>query len=63
MWDPYIKTIKESCPNAKIVFDRFHAVASFGRVVDKVRNLEYRRATQSDKEVIKGTKYLLLKNK
>mgnify|MGYP005856300953 CR=1 FL=1 len=63
MWDPYIKAIKESCPDAKIVFDRFHAVAAFGRVIDKVRNMEYRKATQSGKEVIKGTKYLLLKNK
>jgi transposase len=63
MWDPYIKAIKESCPNAKIVFDRFHAVAAFSRVIDKVRNIEYRKATKSGKEVIKGTKYLLLKNK
>ena len=32
MWDPYIKAVKESCPDAKIVFDRFHTVAAFGRV-------------------------------
>ncbi len=63
MWDPCIKAIKEGCPNAKIVFDRFHGVATFGRVIDKVRNIECRKATQSGKEVIKGTKYLLLKNK
>jgi len=62
MWDPYIKAITESCPNAKIVFDEFHVVAAFGRVIDKVRNMEYQEAEKSDKAVIKGTKYLLLKN-
>lgn len=63
MWDPYIKAVTESCPNAKIVFDEFHAVAAFGRVIDKVRNMEYKEAEESGKAVIKGTKYLLLKNK
>jgi transposase len=26
MWDPYIKAIKECCPNAELVFDKFHVV-------------------------------------
>jgi len=63
MWDPCIKAVIKSCPDSKIAFDRFHAVAAFYRVVDKVRNMEYQKASESDKEVIKGTKYLLLKNK
>ena len=46
-----------------IVFDLFHVVASFGRVIDKVRNSEYRNASEQDKAVIKGSKYLLLKNR
>ncbi|MFW6139244.1 MAG: ISL3 family transposase [Spirochaetota bacterium] len=63
MWDPYIKAITESCPKAMIVFDAFHVIAAFGRVIDKVRNSEYHEAENSGKAVIKGTKYLLLKNK
>jgi len=63
MWDPYIKAVKESCPQAAIVFDQFHVVKAFGQVIDKVRNMEYRRASKEGKEVIKGSKYLLLKNK
>ena len=63
MWDPYIKAVKESCPQAKIVFDQFHVVAAFGRVIDQVRNIEYQKATEDGKAVIKGSKYLLLKNK
>ena len=63
MWDPYIKAVKESCPRAEIVFDQFHVVNAFGKVIDKVRNMEYRKANKEGKEVIKGSKYLLLKNK
>lgn len=63
MWDPYIKAVKEFCPQASIVFDQFHVVKAFGRVIDKVRNGEYKKANSKGKEVIKGTKYLLLKNK
>lgn len=63
MWDPYIKAVKEFCPQAAIVFDQFHVVSAFGKVIDKVRNIEYRKANKEGKEVIKGSKYLLLKNK
>ena len=38
-------------------------VANFNRVIDKVRNSEYRKASKEDKAVFKGTKYLLLKNR
>lgn len=63
MWNPYIKAVKECCPDAAIVFDQFHVVKAFGQVIDKVRNMEYRKANREGREVIKGSKYLLLKNK
>jgi len=50
-------------PQAQIVFDLFHVVANFNRVIDKVRNSEYRKASEEDKTVYKGSKYLLLKNR
>ena len=50
-------------PQAKIVFDLFHVVANFNRAIDKVRNSEYRKASEQDKDVFKGSKYLLLKNR
>lgn len=62
MWDPYIKAVKEKVPHVKIVFDLFHVVAQFSRVIDKVRNSEYRKASKEQKEIFKGAKYLLLKN-
>jgi transposase len=63
MWDPYIKAIRHWCSGAKIVFDLFHVVKEFNRAIDKVRNREYRQATREGKAVLKGSKYLLLKNR
>ena len=37
-------------------------VANYNRVIDKVRNSEYRKASKEDKAVYKGARYLLLKN-
>ena len=38
-------------------------VSNFNRVIDKVRNSEFHKASKEDKAVYKGTKYLLLKNR
>lgn len=62
MWQPYISVIEQYCPQAKLVFDFYHMVALFNRVIDKVRNQEYKKASDEEKDVIKGSKYLLLKN-
>jgi len=61
-WDPYIKAITTCCPKAVIVFDQFHLVKAFGKVIDRVRRQEFQKASQEGKKVIKGSKYLLLKN-
>ncbi len=63
MWNPYILAIRTKVPHVKIVFDLFHVVSQFNRIIDKVRNSEYRKASKANKEVFKGTKYLLLKNR
>ena len=63
MWDPYILAVKSKVPHVKIVFDLFHVVSQFNKVIDKVRNSEYRKASGANKNIFKGTKYLLLKNR
>jgi len=63
MWKPYEEATREYCPNAEIVYDPFHVIAAYGReVVDKVRVEEYKKACDEDREAIKGSRYLLLKN-
>lgn len=63
MWDPYIAAVRMKAPHVKIVFDLFHVVAQFSRVIDKVRNNEYRKASKTNQEVFKGARYLLLRNR
>jgi len=62
MWEPYINRVQHHCPQAHIVFDFFHVVQGYGRIIDKIRRDEYLKATDQDREVLKGSRYLLLKN-
>lgn len=63
MWDPYINRIQHHCPQAMIVFDLFHIVKGYSFVIDEVRREEVRKAVGPMKEVVKGSRYLLLKNR
>jgi transposase len=60
-WPAYISSVKRALPHAKIVFDLFHVVASFNKVIDAVRLREYRKASGEFKDVCRGAKFLLLK--
>jgi transposase len=62
MWEPYINRLRHYCPKAKIVFDFFHVVQGFNRVIDYVRRTEYLKAKGQQKDILKGSRYLLLKN-
>lgn len=62
----YANEVREHCPNAKIVYDLFHVVAKYGReVIDRVRVDESNRLRHDKKarKVVKGSRWLLLKNK
>jgi transposase len=61
MHEPYIQAVQQAAPQASIVFDLFHVVAAYGRVIDRVRMSEYRKASAADRQVFKGARYLLLR--
>ena len=63
MWQAYITSVQEAVPHVKIVFDLFHVVAAFSKVIDKVRISEKNKASKKHKGVFLGTKYLLLKRR
>lgn len=54
--------IAEKLPKAVHVFDRFHVVKLFGDKLSDLRRETQRSATAEQKEVLKGTRFLLLKN-
>lgn len=58
----YHACVKENLPDAVIVFDRFHVVASFNAALDELRRMEWRRAQEEHKKVIKGARFLLFGN-
>jgi transposase len=73
MSEAYEQETRAHCPQAVIVYDLFHVVAKYGReVIDRVRVDEtnrlgraatHDRRTTAIRRVIKGTRWLLLRNR
>jgi len=59
----YISAVMENLKEATIVFDHFHVIKLFNEKLSDLRRTLYHQAlTQQEKHVIKGTRWLLLKN-
>jgi transposase len=59
----YRSAVSTHLPKAVIVFDHFHIVKLFNEKLSDLRRALYREATEvMHKEVLKGTRWLLLKN-
>ena len=62
MWKPYLRVIRERCPNAVNILDRFHIVAKMNDALDRVRAEEARRLVQDGYQpLLKHTRWCLLK--
>jgi transposase len=59
----YLSAVVENMPESTIVFDRFHVVKLFNDKLSEFRRNLYSHLTNSeDQKLIKGTRWLLLKN-
>lgn len=59
----YIAAVEKHLPKATIVFDHFHIIKLMNEKLTTLRRSLYRQATtQRQKEVLKGTRWLLLKH-
>jgi transposase len=59
----YISAVKNHLPEATLVFDHFHVIKLYNEKLSDLRREVHREATeQLHKEVLKGTRWLLLKN-
>jgi transposase len=59
----YRSAVEEHLPTAAIVFDRFHVMKLMNEKLTQLRRELYRQATGSlHQDVLKGTRWLLLKN-
>lgn len=62
MSSAYISAVRGNLPKADIVFDRFHVVKLMNEKLTTLRRQLYREATADEKAVLKGSRWLLLKN-
>lgn len=59
----YQKAVRKHLPKATLVFDRFHVVKLLNHKLTQLRRQLYRQVTDDlKKKVLKGTRWLLLKN-
>lgn len=58
----YLKAVADNLPKAAFVFDRFHVVKLMNDKLSKLRRELHREADALGKKLLKGTRWLLLKN-
>jgi len=63
MWDAYQNVAAEKLPNARRIVDRFHVMKNLNDTLTKARRAIQKEATEDTKEIWKGCRWLLVKNK
>jgi len=62
MWLPFLNAFSFMFPNSAIVHDKFHVSKYLNEAVDKVRKRENKKLLKEGYDLLKGTKYLWLKD-
>ena len=63
MGKAYIKAVRDNLPNVVHVFDHFHVVKLFNEKLSALRRELFNQAlSDSDRKLLKGTRWMLLKN-
>ena len=63
MWAPYRQAVEKKLPHATIVVDRFHVMKQLNERLSQVRKSLQRRLSETDKKVLKGSRWLLVRNR
>ena len=63
MWRPYLKVIKKKLPEALHILDRYHIVANLNKALDQVRADEARKLAKEGWDVLKRSRWLLLRRR
>jgi transposase len=62
MWRAYINAVQRYYGKEVIVFDRYHVIAEYNRMLERLRSQQVRQAPAELKNLYKGSRYLLLKS-
>jgi len=63
MWEPYYLAVKAKLPHALIVVDRFHVMRQLNERLTQMRRAIQARADAATHEVLKGSRWILVKNR
>jgi transposase len=63
MWEPYYLAVKAKLPHATIVADRFHVMRRLNERLTQMRRAIQARADEATREVLKGSRWTLVKNR
>jgi transposase len=63
MWDAYQAAAAQKLPKAKRVVDRFHVMKNLNEALTKTRRIIQKDADEKTKEILKGCRWLLVKNR
>ena len=58
----YSSSVNKHLPNVPIIFDRFHVTKLLNNTLDKIRRVEYAKCQNKGLRVLKGQRFLLLRN-
>lgn len=59
----FAKAVREHLPDAALVHDRFHVMQLYAQALDQVRRREFKQADTEHQDLIKGSRYLLLRHR
>jgi len=63
MWDAYQQAAEQKLPNARRVVDRFHIMKNLTEALTKARCIIQKDADETTQELLKGCRWLLVKNR
>ncbi len=63
MWNPYRQAVHKKLSHAQIVADRFHMVKQLNHQIDLIRRMLQKKANEDLYQILKGNRWLLLKNR
>jgi transposase len=63
MWAAYQEAAAQKLPNARRVVDRFHVMKNLNEALTKARRAIQKDADETTKELLKGCRWLLVKNR
>jgi len=60
LWKAFIRSCRHNCPQAAIIFDKFHIIRHLLEALNTVRKRELRRAGKKFRGLLAGKKFILL---